>query len=131
MVDVVLESIHPPVEVADAYQALISAEIEAGRLQIEADAYRGDRLAWAWIDYDSQVALATIQGKEALAAATSAVAEFLASVEADNAYPSDYRYYKYMQAITEAYSGAKLVIVGDGINEENIYIGNISGKNLE
>ena len=131
VVDVVLESIHPPVEVADAYQALISAEIEADRLQIEADAYRGDRLAWAWIDYDSQVALATIQGKEALAAATSAVAEFLASVEADNAYPSDYRYYKYMQAITEAYSGAKLVIVGDGINEENIYIGNISGKNLE
>lgn len=131
VVDVVLESIHPPVEVADAYQALISAEIEAGRILIDADAYRGDRLAWAWIDYDSAVALAKIQGKEALAAATSSVAEFLASVEADNAYPEDYRYYKYMQAITDAYSGAKLVIVGDGINEENIYIGSFSGKNLE
>jgi len=33
-----------------------------------------------------------------------------------------------MQAITEAYSGAKLVIVGDGINEENIYIGNIGSS---
>ncbi len=126
VVDVVLESIHPPVEIADAYQALISAEIEADRILIDAEAYRGERLAWAWIDYDSQVALATINGKEALAEATGSVAEFLASVEADNAYPDDYRYYRYMKAITEAYSGAKLVIVGDGINEENIYIGSIS-----
>lgn len=131
VVDVVLESIHPPVEVADAYQALISAEIEADRLLIDAEAYRGDRLAWAWIDYDLNVAKATIEGKEALAAATGSVAEFLASVEADKAYPSDYRYYKYMQAVTKAYSGAKLVIVGDGINEGNIYIGSINSDRME
>ena len=131
VVDVVLESIHPPVEVAEAYQALISAEIEADRLLIDAEAYRGDRLAWAWIDYDLNVAKATIEGKEALAAATGSVAEFLASVEADKAYPSDYRYYKYMQAVTKAYSGAKLVIVGDGINEGNIYIGSINSDRME
>jgi membrane protease subunit HflK len=126
VVDVVLESIHPPVEIADIYQALISAEIEADRILIDAEAYRGERLAWAWVDYDSQVALATINGKEALAAATGSVAEFLASVEADKAYPDDYRYYKYMKAIAEAYKDAKLVIVGDGINEGNIYIGSTS-----
>ena len=131
VVDVVLESIHPPVEVADAYQALISAEIDADRIVIDAEAYRGDRLAWAWIDYDSEISMATVEGKEALAAATSAVAEFLASVEADKAYPGDYRYYKYMKAVTEAYSGAKLVIVGDGVNEENIYIGSISSGEME
>ena len=125
VVSVVLESIHPPVEIADAYQAMISAEIEAGRLILDAEAYAGERLAWAWIDYDSELAVANIGKHESIAAAKASVAEFMASVEADNAYSEEYRYYKYMQAITEAYSGAKLIIVGDGINEENIYIGNI------
>ncbi|MBE6580273.1 MAG: protease modulator HflK [Ruminococcaceae bacterium] len=125
VVNVVLESIHPPVEIADAYQAMISAEIEAGQLILDAEAYAGERLAWAWIDYDSELAVANITKHESIAAARASVAEFMASVEADNAYSDEYRYYKYMQAITEAYSGAKLVIVGDGINQENIYIGNI------
>ena len=70
--------------------------------------------------------MAKIESKEALAEATGSVAEFLASVKADQEYPNDYRYYKYMKAIAEAYSGAKLVIVGDGVNEENIYIGSVS-----
>jgi len=59
------------------------------------------------------------------------IAEFLASVEADKAYPDDYRYYKYMQAISQAYSGAKIVIVGNGVNEENIYIGSITSDAKE
>jgi regulator of protease activity HflC (stomatin/prohibitin superfamily) len=125
IVSVVLESIHPPVEIADAYQAMISAEIEAGKIILDAEAYAGERLAWAWIDYDSEVAVANITKHEGVAAAKASVAEFMASVEADNAYSAEYRYYKYMQAITEAYSDAKLIIVGNGVNEENIYIGNI------
>ncbi|MBE6604165.1 MAG: protease modulator HflK [Ruminococcaceae bacterium] len=128
VVNVVLESIHPPVEIADAYQAMISAEIEAGQMILDAEAYAGERLAWAWIDYDSTLAVANITKHESMAGARASVAEFMASVEADNAYSEEYRYYKYMQAITEAYSGAKLVIVGDGINEENIYIGNIGSS---
>ena len=42
---------------------------------------------------------------------------------------AEYRYYKYIKALSLAYSGAKLIIVGDGVNMENIYIGNISGAN--
>jgi regulator of protease activity HflC (stomatin/prohibitin superfamily) len=126
VVSVVLESIHPPVEIADVYQELISAEIEAERILIDAQAYKGERIAWAWVDYDSKVALANIERYDAIGAAKGSVAEFLASVEADKAYPDDYRYYKYMQAISQAYSGAKIVIVGNGVNEENIYIGSIA-----
>ena len=131
VVSVVLESIHPPVEVADAYQALISAEIEADQLLIDAEAYRGERLAWAWVDYDTQVALETMKGTEAVAAAKSSVAEFLASVEADRDNPVDYRYYKYMQAISKAYADARIVIVGNGVNEENIYIGSLTSDTKE
>jgi hypothetical protein len=49
----------------------------------------------------------------------------MAGVEADKAYPSAYRYYKYLNAIGTAYGNAKLVIVGDGIDSSNIYFGNI------
>lgn len=126
IVSVVLESIHPPIEVAEAYQALNSAHIDAERMEIEAEAYAFERLAWAQISYDTAVALANIQKAEAVGNAEAALAEFMASVEADAGENSDaYRYYKYLQALTDAYAGAKLVIVGDGVNEGNIFIGTI------
>ncbi len=125
VVSVVLESIHPPVEIAEAYQALISAEIEAEKILLDAEAKASERVAWAWVDYDTEVAIANIEYYEGVADANAAVAEFMASVEADNAYSDEYRYYKYMQAVMKAYSNAKLIIVGDGVNTENIYIGSI------
>lgn len=126
VVSVVLESIHPPVEIAASYQALISAEIEAERLLLEAQGYAIESVAYAWVQYDTEIALANIQYYDGVAAASASVAEFMASMEADSAYSDEYRYYKYMQAITKAYSDAKLIIVGDGVNTGNIYIGNFN-----
>jgi len=77
------------------------------------------------------VALETMKGNDAVAAAKSSVAEFLASVEADRDNPVDYRYYKYMQAISKAYADARIVIVGNGVNEENIYIGSLTSDTKE
>ncbi len=131
VVSVVLESIHPPVEIAEVYQALISAEIEAEQILLDAQAYAGERVAWAWVDHDTEVAIANIEYYEGLAAANAAVAEFKASVEADNAYSDQYRYYKYMQAVVNAYKNANLIIVGDGVNTENIYIGSFGSGVLE
>ena len=125
VVGVVLESIHPPVEIADAYQALISAEIEAQKMILEAQGYAIQRVSLAYVQAGNEVALANINYYEGVASARASVAEFMASVEADNAYSSEYRYYKYMKAITEAYSDAKLVIVGEGVNTQNIYIGSL------
>ena len=75
--------------------------------------------------YDTIITDAKVNHHRDVAAATSEVAEFMASVEADTAYPDTYRYYKYLQAVTAAYSDARVVIVGDGVKSENIYIGNI------
>lgn len=125
VVSVVLESIHPPVEIAASYQALISAEIEAEKLLLEAQGYAIESVAFAWVQYDTELALANIHYHDGIAAARASVAEFMASVEADNAYSDEYRYYKYMQAITKAYSNAKLVIVGEGVDTSNIYIGSV------
>ena len=121
VVGVVLESIHPPVDVADIYQQMISAEIQAQEIILAAQATAGVRKSEAQREY-----LKTVNANKALklqkiAAANAEVAEFMASVSADKAYPNNYRYYKYLNALTTAYQNADLVLVGDGIDTSNIY----------
>ncbi|MBE6555041.1 MAG: protease modulator HflK [Ruminococcaceae bacterium] len=125
VVGVVLESIHPPVEVADVFQKLISAGIEAEKRLLDAEAQAGETMAWANTYYDTLVGIEQAAHYGKVATARSEVASFMASVNADAAYPDEYRYYKYLEAIKSAYGGAKIVIVGDGVNTSNIYIGNL------
>ena len=125
VVDVVLESIHPPIDVAEIYQKLVSAEIEAQRYILDAEAYATVVVAAAETRRDTAVNVATANSYKKIAEAKAEVAEFMAGVEADKAYPSSYRYYKYMNAITKAYGNAKIVIVGDGIDTSKIYFGSL------
>ena len=60
-----------------------------------------------------------------VATATADVSEFNASVEASAADPDSYHYYKYLNAISNAYGKARLVIVGEGVDSSKIYFGNI------
>ena len=131
VVSVVLESIHPPVEVAEVYQKTINAEIECDKMILEAEAAAGQTVAWAWTLYDTKVNTARADGYTAEAAARSSVAEFMAAVAADEAYSDAYRYYKYLDALKKAYSGGRIILVGEGVDEKNIYIGSLSGAERE
>jgi len=125
VVAVVVESIHPPVEVARIYQQIISAGIDAERMIREAqnDAYT--LISNAKNQYAAEVGNAKVQKYQQLADAESAVAGFMASVSADQAYRDEYRYYKYLNALTGAYSKATLILVGEGVDSSQIYLGNI------
>lgn len=126
VVGVVLESIHPPVEIADIYQKLLSAGIEAERIILLAEAAAAEELITAQTGKLTLIGQATADKNLAIAKAHGSVAEFLAAVEADNAYPDFYRYEKYLAAIADAYGNATIVLVGEGVNTQNIYIGNLS-----
>ena len=125
IVSVVLESIHPPIDVADVYHGIVSAEIQAEKLILDAEAYAAKTVTNAEAQSYRDVSAANAENHSKIAAAQSAVAEFMAGVEADKAHPDSYRYYKYMSAITKAYGSARLVIVGDGIDSSNIYFGSL------
>lgn len=125
IVSVVIESIHPPVEIADSYQGIISAGIQAEQLLLEAEGKAGVKVAEAEAERDKNINQAMSEGHKNIADAQSSVAEFTASLAADNAYGDGYRYYKYLEALKKTYSNAKLVIVGKGIDSESIYFGNI------
>lgn len=123
VVSVVLESIHPPLEIGDIYQKLVSAEIDAEKMILDAEAQAAVKIAEAEKSYDSAVSVANSDYFTKIANARADVAEFMASVEADNLYHDSYRYNKYLNAICNAYGKSRLVIVGDGIDSSKIYFG--------
>lgn len=125
LVGVVLESIHPPVDIAEVYQNMIGAEIDAEKLILDAQAAAATAIAGAEKQYDTSVNAAKADSYTKIAAAQADVAEFMAGVSADKQYSDAYRYYKYLRAVSRAYGGAKLIIVGEGV-DPSIYLGNLS-----
>lgn len=126
VVSVVLESIHPPVEIAETYQKLISAEIDAERYRLNAIGECATVIANAEITRARTIGAAQAAYYSKVAAAQSSVAEFMAAVAADNAYSDAYRYYKYLEAVSKAYNQARIVIVGEDVNMKNLYFGSLT-----
>ncbi|MBO7375466.1 MAG: hypothetical protein J6V01_00075 [Clostridia bacterium] len=126
VVSVVLESIHPPMSVASSYQELISANIKAEKLRLEAEAYAATAVAEAETARDSAILSSEAERSSSVAAARAGVAEFMAGVEADSAYGETYRYEKYLAALTAAYGNSRLIILGEGVDRKDIWIGNPS-----
>ncbi len=123
IVSVVLESIHPPLGIADIYQRLVSAEIEAATRIMNAEAYAAVRVLEAETQLNSVVSYATAEQLAKIAEAEAEVAEFMASVAADNTYSDAYRYYKYLNAITNAYGNANLIIISSDIDQSRLIFG--------
>lgn len=113
--DVVLESIHPPVEIADVYQQLISAEIEAERILTYANSTAQVALIEANGDRYSTVAGARAEQKQLVAEANSLMAEYMGSVDANKSWDG-YMAYKKRQAVVKAYSGIQLTIYDPDLN---------------
>lgn len=131
VVNVVLESIHPPVEVADVYQNLIGASIDAEHIIILAKNEANAQIMQAKNEQTAKVGDAYVQKYQSIAAAEASVAEFMAGVAAYEAYPAAYRYYKYMNTLTQVYSQAKLIIVGEGVDAGKLYVGNLNPQEKE
>ena len=127
VVSVVLESIHPPVDVATVYQELISAEITAEKYLLYAQGNAAVKIADAEKSYDTFVGNANANNETKVAAAKSTIAEFMASVEANKENPSAYTYQKYLAAVRKAYGNANIVIVGPGIDQSMLFFGNFAG----
>lgn len=126
IVSVVMESIHPPLEIASIYQGVIGAEIQAEEIIRKAENAATVTLTNAQATKESTVNKATAENHTKVAGATSSVSEFMASVEANNTNKDSYQYYKYLNALSQAYGKSNLILVGDGVDTSKIYFGNIS-----
>lgn len=126
IVSVVMESIHPPLEIASIYQGVIGAEIQAEEIIRKAENAATVTLTNAQATKESTINKATAENHTKVAGATSSVSEFMASVEANNTNKDSYQYYKYLNALSQAYGKSNLILVGDGVDTSKIYFGNIS-----
>ena len=68
----------------------------------------------------------TADKNTAIANATASVSEFMASVAADESNSESYHYYKYLDALTQAYGKNNLILVGDGVDSSKLYFGNFA-----
>ena len=123
VVSVVLESIHPPLGIADIYQRLVSAEIEASTRIMNAEAAATVRVLEAETQNNSMISYATAEKLAKIAEAEAEVAEFMASVAADKDNSNAYRYYKYLDAVGNAYGNANIILVGSDVDQSRIYFG--------
>lgn len=124
--NVVLESIHPPVDVADVYQRVISAGIQAEQLILETERAAVSEVAAAKQQAYAEKSIAQTSYFQEVAKAESAVASFMAGVEANKTYPEAYNYYKYITALTQAYKKGVLIVVGEGVDSGSLIIGDLS-----
>ncbi len=126
VVSVVLESIHPPLIITDIYQQLLSAELNANTLIMEAEAKAAVNRYNAQSNYDTIVLTAIAEKHNAISKAEAEVAEFMAYVAADNESSDAYRYRKYLDAVASAYGNAKLIIVDEDVDSSRIYFGKVN-----
>ena len=128
IVNVIMESIHPPVDVAQVYQDFIGAEIDAERLILDAQAKAAVTRAQGASTAREMVNTAKTNDAQQRSVANSEISEFMAALTASNSYPDEYAYYKYLNALCSAYQKAKLVIVGDGVDGGRLYFGSFKGN---
>ncbi len=91
VIDVALLIIHPPIEVADAYLDVISAEIDASRYKIEAEGQRLVAITNAEIDRSAMVDQAEVNKARRIGEASEQSAQFLAIREAYSAAPDAFK----------------------------------------
>ncbi len=124
VVDAILESFHPPVEVSTIYQQVVSAEMQAQAQKDTAEGLASSAITYAENKRDILEIQAQIRQKTREAEARAAVAEFMAMKEAYAENKGAFCYYKYLNALAEVYKGQRLYIVSDGIDQKYIYFGN-------
>lgn len=124
VVDAILESFHPPVEVSAIYQKVVSAEMQAQAQKDAAEGLANSSITYAENKKDILVIQAQIRQETSVAEAKAAVAEFMAMKEAYGENPGAFCYYKYLNALATVYKGRRLYIVSDGIDQRYIYFGN-------
>ncbi|MBE6702753.1 MAG: hypothetical protein E7585_05015 [Ruminococcaceae bacterium] len=123
VMDVVLESIHPPVEIADVYQQLISAGIEAERIVLAAMGEESVLLIEANSKYYTIVGAEEAQKIASIAAANAEVAELMWQLQAEEDWSGkgyNYRQYKRIQAIQAIVGQSNMIILDKDLDADFI-----------
>jgi len=118
VVDFTLGALHPPVSVAEDYQAVVSAQISRDTDRVGAEAYRVGRLSSARIDQLDAQASAHALAAERRAEAVGEAAAFEGLRATVRTSEADYRFRRRLEALEDNLSGRPVVLIDDRIERD-------------
>jgi len=108
---VVIVAIHPPFEVADSYQAVVSAQVYRDTLSIQASSYMEEILPSAHADAQQMIDEAGIYASERVATATGEASGFVALSDAVSPEYDLYKFRRRIEALETGLVAKRLFIV--------------------
>lgn len=129
--EVILESIHPPVDIADVYQSVVSAAVKKTTLITNAEKEAANSIANAEKTAKTSVKDAEARQTEKISTARYDAAVFDAADEAYRQHPESFRLSKYLDTFVTAVKGKKMyVFTPSAESSMNDYILNRAGGNI-
>ena len=120
---VTLASIHPPIEIADVYQSVVSAGIQKKAAILTAEGSAMVAREQANADRQTAINQAGISRDERVSAANAEIIEYNASIEAYQLDPEVYKLDKFLDSFQAALSGQKKYLIGQGVDENSLFAG--------
>ena len=120
VVDFTLGALHPPVSVAQDYQAVVSAQITRDTDRIGAEAYRIQRLSSARTDHLEGVSEASAVAAGRRAEAVGEAAAFLGLRATVRTAEADYRFRRRMEATVAHLSGRSVVVIDHRLERDGM-----------
>ncbi len=111
VVGLTLDGLHPPVAVAERYQAVVAAQVDRETQIIEAAAYRAAAIPQAEAEAVHLVALARAEHAARLADASGEAGAFLAIAVAQRGAPGSFRLRRRLETVEDGLSNKPLVVI--------------------
>jgi len=127
IVQVIIESIHPPVEIADVYQMVVTASIAKSTIITYAQSTAEQQLISADEQSKSAVYSAMKDQHERVSDAMEEMAVYYSAMEAYRVNPASFRFTKYIDTYEKIINGKKVYVFSPG-TEGNISKFIIGGK---
>jgi len=120
IVEVALLAIHPPLEVASAYEEIVSSELAKQTQILSAQAERESDLPTEEALAKRRVAKATSERNARVSSATGESLRFTKMAEVFREAPDLFRARRHLEALTEALEKRRLLIIDDRLYEGNV-----------
>ena len=129
--EAIVESIHPPVELSDVYQSVVSADVKKTTTITNAEAEALSLILDAEKDAKTVVITAKENQTTKVADATKEMSVYKAAIEAYKESPKSFKLSKYLDTCEKVIGGNKVYVFSPNVDTElSQYIINSSGKTL-
>jgi membrane protease subunit HflK len=128
VVQVIIENIHPPIDVADVYQKVVSASVDKNTAVVNAHIFADKRIKDA--ERQSKVAVETARAarNNRISDAQKETAVFYAAAQAHRNFPGSFELSKYLDVYEKIINGHKVYVFSPGLANSisKFFIGRLS-----